>query len=199
MMSREFTRREKVLLLVLAVLVLGMTYYLLIHQPTTNQMAEITSEQSQADSDLMLAQATHTQLVRMQEELTALAAAGVQETEVPLYDNLQLVMNHLNEILAGTSDYSLSFQPVDLSETFVRRTIQMTFSCPDYNQARQIITVLASGPYRCQIGDLQLSVGQQDSISVTMSITYFEVQNSGYGFNDQTTDTAQEGAEDAAS
>lgn len=192
MMSREFTRREKVLLLVLAVLVLGMTYYLLIHQPTTSQITEITAEQSQADSDLMLAQATHAQLVHMQEELAELAASGVQETEVPLYDNLQLVMNHLNEILAGTSDYSLSFQPVDLSEEFVRRTIQMTFSCPDYNQARQIITVLASGPYRCQIGDLQLSAGQQGSVSVTMSITYFEVQDYGYGFRDTADDAADD-------
>ena len=45
LMSRDFTRKEKVLLLILTMILLGAVYYLAVDQPVRSAISEAVSEQ----------------------------------------------------------------------------------------------------------------------------------------------------------
>lgn len=177
MMYRSFTTREKVLMLILAVLMCGLAYYYVIHLPVTTQLTQLTTEKSEIETEMLIAQAKQMQIQNMQSELEELAAApGGPMAAVPEYDNVQNVMNLLNQTLAGTLDYSVRFQQFDLSAQFVRRVVTLTFTTPDYNQAKATVQTLAAAPYRCQVGNLSIGVSEQ-GVTTDMTITFFEAQS----------------------
>ena len=176
MMYRSFTTREKVLMLILAVMLCGLAYYYIIQVPVTTQLSELSNQKSEIETEMLIAQSKQMQIQRMQNELEELAAApGGPMAAVPEYDNVQNVMNLLNQTLAGTLDYSVRFQQFDLSEQFVRRVVSITFTTADYNQAKATVQTLASAPYRCQVGNLSIGVSEQ-GVTTDMTITFFEAQ-----------------------
>lgn len=175
MMYRSFTTREKVLLLILALLLVGMAYYTVIHVPVTTQLSEIAIEKSEAEADVMIAQVKNVQLERMREELETLSADAASVAPVPAYDNVQNLMNLLNQTLAATNNFSVSFDAVDTSEQFIRRTIHLTYTSADYNAAKNVVSTLLGGPYRCQASDFSLSAAD-GGVTVTMAVTFFEAQ-----------------------
>lgn len=176
MMYRNFTMREKVLLLILAIMLVGMAYYMAIQTPVSTELTALQAQRSELQAQILVAETQQVQLQQMQAELDTLLAEGAPSiTEVPQYDNLEPLMNLLNNTLASTLDYSVQFDPVDLSQQFVRRNIRMTFTCPDYNAAKSVAQTLAGAPFRNQVSDLSLAAAEK-GVSVNLSITFFEAQ-----------------------
>lgn len=188
-LSKQFTRREKVLMVILAVLLLAAGYFWLVHQPVETALASIAQQQANADDLIMVLEIKSKRLDEMRAELETIRS-DPGTVEIPTYDNLQKVMIFLNKTLAATTDYDLSFQQVVMPEAgnIIRRTIDMTFQCPSYTAARAVATQLHASPYRCQLGDLSIlpaanenGVSRSDdltqgAVSVSLSITFFELK-----------------------
>ena len=108
-LSKQFTRREKVLLIILALLLLFAVYFLAVHRPVTEALDRIRTESETISSDLVVLEAKHQRMEQMQKELDEILAQP-NVAEIPTYDNLQQVMDFLNTVLRSASEYSLSFQ-----------------------------------------------------------------------------------------
>lgn len=184
-LSKQFTRREKVLLCILGLLLVGATYYFAVHQPVESALRTLTFQQDDARNSLMILEVKEERLSQMRAELEEILAQP-NPSETPKYDNLQQVMVFLNAILGSTADYSLSFQPVEAPEegAVVRRVIQMSFICPSYEEARAVVESLRDCVYRCQLSALSMAPAARDlvesadlttgAVQVSLTATFFE-------------------------
>ena len=185
-LSKAFTRRERVLLVIMSIVLLCGAYFFLVHQPVEAQKANLISAAAEAENERILLDAKLTKIAEMEAEL-----AGLPDNLAPTpdYDNLQPVVNHLNAVMASTLDYTMSFQPAVMPEEgrIVRRAIDMTFTCSDYAAAHDIITQLHYGPFRCQLDNLSVSAQRTEGMEgdftpalpgsrteVSLTVTYFE-------------------------
>ena len=186
-LSRQFTRREKVLLAILAVLLLFALYYLAVHRPVTEALSRIQSESETVSVDLTVLEAKEQRMIQMQQELDEILSQP-NVSEIPKYDNLQQVMDFLNTVLSSASEYTLSFQGLQQPQDggILRRTMQMTFTTPSYDAARSMIEQLQNCPYRCQLSDFSILPFSADSqpqdaaslldgsVQASVTVTFFE-------------------------
>ena len=190
-LSKQFTRREKVLLIILALLLLFAVYFLAVHRPVTEALDRIQAESETVSADLMVLEAKQQHMEQMQKELDEILAQP-NVAEIPTYDNLQQVMNFLNTVLHSANEYSLSFQSLQQQEdnSILRRAMQMTFVTLSYKEARDMISQLQNCPYRCQLSDFSIAPATADGqsrdtvaalldgpVQVTLTVTFFEKLN----------------------
>lgn len=179
MKKKTFTGREKIMLVFLVVLLVGVVYYMGFYQPTTTEIALIQQQVVDADSQIAAASSKIASINAMQAELDEIFSRPEEEiTEIAPYDNAKAVMAQLNGILALSNEYNLSFQePTVQSDGTVRRVISMSFSCADYTTARTILEALANNQWRCLVNNLSISASEdftQEEVSVSATITFFE-------------------------
>jgi len=179
MLSRRFTKREEILLLILALILLAELYYLLVHQRVKNEFAEaeMRTEIAQVSYDMEAAKAE-----KKQEMLKKIEKATADESVRPLpdYDNATNVVAYLNGVLAAAEEYNLVFNAVDFSSYAAMRPISMSFSCLGYATVRGIVSQLETGPYYCEVTGLSMSAegGISDMtaglVSVQMTAVFYE-------------------------
>lgn len=179
MTKKKTTGREKVMLLFLVVLLVGVVYYMGFYQPTQNEIASIRQQISEADAQIAASSAKIASINAMQAELDEIFSRPEDEiTEIAPYDNVTGVMAELNGILAAASEYNLSFQePSVQDDGTVRRVITMSFSSDTYETARDILQSLTNCQWRCMVSNLSLNGSDdftQGSVSVSATITFFE-------------------------
>lgn len=173
---KKFSIRERVLLLLLAIIAVVSGYVLLFYMPTTQRIESLNAQiaQSQELADQLDAKLATQQ--QMQTELEQLSAQGSQVPYMPAYDNLQAVMVELNTILAGCQEYSLSFQSEQGEDHVLYRRVSIPFSCGSYEQAKEILQKLHNSAQRGLLGDVQLSQQENGTVNVSATITFFEYQ-----------------------
>ena len=181
MLLRAFSKREKVLMLVLAAVLLAGFYILAVHNPVNAALDQAAQDQASLELDLQIAQIQYGKYQSMKAELDEiLSRPADQITVMPDYDNLQPLMNRLNQIFTLAASYDMSFDPVEIEGETARRTIRTTFTCGDYADARSILEQLCHTGWRCLISDLALTTPQNSGdlarspVVTTVTITYFE-------------------------
>lgn len=157
--NRALSGRERVMLVFLAVLLIGVGYYMLYFKPLQNELANIKNQSAQIDSEISVAMAKANSMSGMQAELDEIFSRPANEiTEIAPYDNAKVVMSQLNGILSASEKYSLSFtDPKIEKDGTVRRTVSMDFSCKDYASAKSIIKSLSSSQWRCLISSVSIA------------------------------------------
>ncbi len=186
-LTRQFTRREQVLLLILAALFLFAVYFLGVHLPVNEALERTRAEREAVSADVAVLEAKQQHMDRMRQELGVILSQP-HVTEIPTYDNLQRVMEFLNTILSPAEDYSLSFQGPRQSEdsAILRREMQMSYVSPSYPAAREVLERLQNCPFRCQLSALSMEPfagdGQSNTdaaltdgpVQVSLTVTFFE-------------------------
>ena len=157
-MSNRVSSRDRVLLVVLAVLLIGVCYYMFFYQPTQAELQSLARQISEVEDQTNVALAKANSMKGMQEELDEILSRPADEiTEIAPYDNAKVVMTQLNGILSASENYSLSFKDPDIQKDgTVRRVVEMSFDCSDYNSAKTIIKALSSNRWRCLINSISL-------------------------------------------
>ena len=178
-MTREFTNREKVLLLILSLVLVALLYYQFIDQPVRRQL-----EAAQADADMLSIQVQAVEaklkdMRRMQTEMDDLISSGAV-SEMGSYNNSKEEMAILNDVLQHTQQYSISFADVTRDGDQIRRNFTLLFAVNDYASMEKVIKELADSDCRCLIGDVQCSQGTKrdqktDFITVNATATFFEI------------------------
>ena len=174
-MKRQFSLREQVLLVVLALLLLTCVYYILVEKPVQETLLDAAQRQSEAESQLTIASAQLEKMHQMQAALDRLDQSA--QADVPDYDNAKNVVNLLNKAMAMTDEYNLSFQPVVTNGAIATRSIQMNFRCGSYATAKRVLQTLLDSDYRCRITSMSVKAGQdisQEEVTVSASVTFYE-------------------------
>ncbi len=178
-MNREFTGREKVLMVILAVIVIALGYFKLILGPINDSVdyykGETTLEQTMVDEN-----ATRLlQLQKMKAAVAEIKAAGTEKA-IPQYDNSGRLMVELYGILGSTEEYSLDYSSGVVEDGYIiLRPIKLSFKTTTYAQARGILDALSGSDNVNQISDLDIEYVENQSnftgYETTLVITYFEV------------------------
>ena len=175
-MNREFTQREKVLLLVLAVLIIVIGYVKLILQPINEEIESYESLTMEEQTTFSANQIKATRMNLMEKEIEKAKAKGVRR-EVPAYDNSSNLLPGLYQIMESSVDYSLDFGELVYDGNVIQRPVEMTFQTRTYKQARAIIDKLYKSGYAMQITDVNIDTKKATDtqlVSTSMSVTYFE-------------------------
>lgn len=175
-MKKEFTKREKILLLVLAVLVIGLGYYKFVLQPINNKITDYRNMESEVQLEYEQNQVKAARMSMMQKEIQKSQAKGIRRT-VADYDNSVNLMPELYKIMKSSLDYSLDFGELVFEEDFVKRPVQITYETSTYRQARAIIDKLYNSQYAMQVDDLTITTGEaadKQVVTTYISIIYFE-------------------------
>ena len=176
-MSRAFTPREKVLLVVLAVLLIAIGYFKLILEPINDAVAEYNMDADNEQSEIVANMALLQKMKSMQTELDEIYAAG-DPVPMPEYDNSEVMLVELNTILAAATDYTVNFgsaAPLSESSYIMCRPLSLRFEAADYKTARQIIDTLHESENVNRISDLSVSFNSNAHVEVTASVSYFEL------------------------
>lgn len=181
MLNRAFTKREKILMIVVAVILLGLAYYkfLIVDVNNVLEKYDVTAAQEEYD----IAEAKATSIKNMEAEMVTGKESG---RFVPSYNNTKQLIKELNNIIGGTSTYNISFEDPVKEGNVVRRNASISFSTTGFDSARQTIKAVHDCKYRCLIRELSLTSGSNStgvtsgSVSVNMSVTFFETM---YGAN----------------
>lgn len=179
-MKHAFTTREKILLVVLAVLLIAVGYWKLILTPINDAIADLTVQTASEQDAMVQSAAQLARLHQMQQELETLLA-DPDAKPLPAYDNADGLLVELNAILSGCADYTLNFgatYPLEEGSAIVCRPISLELTTDTYRSARAVLDALHGSDYVNQISDLRMEL-DSGSVYTTLSITYFELRQDG--------------------
>lgn len=180
-LSRDFTKREKALILVLALILMALGYYQFIFRPTQDaiQVARDTEAALQTELDVVTMKTLR--LNRMQNEVDELVAGGKVD-RMPSYNNHKEELARLNEILQDTEQYSVSFANVTQDGDQIRRNFSLQFTVSDLAALRRILSQLSHSGYRCLVDDIRcvstVTEGRT-TLNASMTATFYETMVGG--------------------
>lgn len=150
MLNYTFSKREKVLLLILAVILLALLWFVFVWQNVSNEKLRYDADIAEAQAQVLVANNKASKLVVMQEVIDAQKAAGVKPSNLPDFDNTTALMAQLDSILATTTDYRLAFDDLNFGdEGVVTRGVTITFGCDSIEAGRAVMTALENGRFAC--------------------------------------------------
>lgn len=192
MMSREFTSREKILLVVLCVLLLGILYYEFIVKDVEETIKKYNTED--LETELLIEQSKAASIMDMEAEMEA--AKAESGSVVASYNNIKNEISALNDIFAAATTYNFDFNQAIKDGDAVRRDISISFTASSYNTAESIIEKLHDCKYRCLIRNISINTSSGEgissgSVSVSMTVTFFETM-----YNANTTDGLEESSDE---
>lgn len=168
----KISKREKVLLVVLCVLVVVCAYYLFFLTPTMETKAQLETEITAMDDQVIATQARVAHMNKMQQDLEVIKAENKDIKDLPAYDNNKKLMESLNMMLGQAAQYTVNFSGTSETDGIIRREVDLSFVCYSYNDARAILQQIHDGVYPCVLQDLSINHGE--SYSVTATLTFFE-------------------------
>ena len=178
LMSRNFSTKEKVLLILLAVMLLGLIYYKLVYSRLHTAVVNAQSEASSVQSELEVAQMRLARIKKMEREMDGYKSTGMI-AKMGSYNNSKPETAFLNTVLSGVNDYSISFEEVTRDGDQIRRNFTLQYKTSSYAEAEKIMKDLTSGEYRCLISDVNCSVDSGGVVTVSLIGTFYETMVGG--------------------
>ena len=175
-MNRELTKREKVLLLIFAVLLIAVGYYKLLLEPINNQIESYRSLTQEEQMQMDTAQLQAVRMQQMEAEIAQAKAAGIERT-IPDYDNSAVLLPQLYQIMDSTIEYAMDFDEITFEGNIAARPVQIEFETANYQKARRVIDKLCTTGYAMQIEDMTIQEARttdKRSVHTYLSITVFE-------------------------
>lgn len=175
-MNREFTKREKVLLLIFAVLLIAVGYYKLLLEPINNQIESYRSLTQEEQMQMETAQLQAVRMKQMETEIAQAKAAGIERT-IPDYDNSAVLLPQLYQIMDSTIEYAMDFDEITFEGNIAARPVRIEFEIANYQKARRVIDKLCTTGYAMQIEDMTIQEARttdKRSVHTYLSITFFE-------------------------
>lgn len=179
MLMHRFTKREKVIIVILAIALVVGFYFMVIHYPVKTRLEEIELEKQQVDDETTVALAVAAQYKNMKTELEEIFALPEDEiTVMPEYDNKQTLIHYFNSVFADTAP-DLRFSGVKTKGSIASRTIGFNFTSPDYASAKDILRKLTGTGFRCLMQSVSLSPAEgsveDDELRISGNIIFYEL------------------------
>ena len=175
-LSRDFTMREKRLLLALAVLIIGIGYYKFIDEPVRSTIANAKAEEANLQVELEAVQAKVAALKKMEFQLENMTSSD--KDYMPSYNNRKAEIKQLNDILQNAQSYSVTFDSITREGNQIRRNFTLQFTTNRYTSAESILDRLDDGPYRCKLNEVLCTSESGNvhngEISVSAVATFYE-------------------------
>ena len=176
--SRNFTRTEKILILILALILVGLVYYRFVYVSIEETIQAANAEADQLQSEMDVMEIKLMSLQSMQNELDSMDT-GEGASRMESYNNSAEEIAYLNDILADALEYSVSFGDVTRSGNQIRRNFTLQYRTKNYAAAEQIMKELCESPNRCLVGDVQCSVADDKTVTISAAAAFYETMVGG--------------------
>lgn len=180
--SRDFTLREKILLLVLVLFLVGLAYYQFVDQPVRSAIESARMQENVLSEELSAIQMKIDKLENMKNELDGILTSGTIG-KMGSYNSSKDEMKMLNDILDAADKYSISFADVTRTGDQIRRNFSLQYITSDYDTAIGILSRLTNGEYRCLLSDVGCNINRSDGfneqVSVNVTGTFYETMVGG--------------------
>ena len=182
-LSRDFTWKEKLLILVLALILVALAYYQFVDKPVRAALESAHTEAEALTTELQAVQAKLDRMHRMRDELEDVTSGGTA-SEMGSYNNSKAEIESLNEILKDAMQYSISFANVTRSGDQIRRNFTLQFTVDSYESMERLLSALAENHHRCLIGEVRCNSTRnanimEGNITVNATATFFETMVGG--------------------
>ena len=178
-MSRDFTFKERLLLAVLALILLGLGYYYFVDIPVRQSIISSEAEVTTLQSELNTIQERVGYLSGIRQKLDELEHMNNNLGWMGSYNNSKAEVKFLNDVLANTLRYTINFAEVTRSGDQIRRNFTLQFQTLDYPSAQQIMTDLLQGENRCLVGDMKCSINADGTVIINATATFYETMVGG--------------------
>lgn len=179
--SRDFTRFEKILLLVLSLLLVGLVYYQFIDRPVRQAIASSKAECESIESELTVVTAQADHLEQLKNEMDDIKSSGMT-SYMGSYNNSGPELAMLNDVLSDTQQYTITFANVTRSNDQIRRDFSLQFRTGDYFSMRNIIERLCESEYRCLITQMRCTTTYNEKeqyVTANLIATFYETMVGG--------------------
>ena len=179
--SRDFTRMEKILLLILSVLLIGLVYYQLVDKPVRTSIASARAERESLETELNAVRNKVQNLEKLQGEINEIKGSG-SLSRMESYNNSRAEIALLNDILTDTLDYTIEFSDVTRNKEQIRRNFTLKFRTQDYSAMRRVIEQLCSSKYRCLVTEIRCQTTRNEKesyVTANVTATFFETMVGG--------------------
>ena len=182
-LSRDFSLKEKLLLLLLSLILVGLAYYQFVDRPVREALEIAHAEAASLTTELSTVEAKLAKMRRMRSEMEDVTAGGTA-SEMGSYNNSKAEIAILNDILQDALEYTITFSNVTRNGDQIRRNFTLQFTTDSYEVMEYMLSALSESHYRCLIGDLRCSASKnQDlmkgAITVNATATFFETMVGG--------------------
>ena len=182
-LSRDFTLKEKLLLLLLSLVLVGLAYYQFVDQPVRSKVESAHAEANALTTELKTVEAKLEKMHRMRNELDDVTAGGTA-SEMGSYNNSKEEYQVLNDILGNALTYSITFANVTRSGDQIRRNFTLQLTTDNYETMEHIVSTINASHYRCLIGDLRCTATRDrdvldGNITASGTATFFETMVGG--------------------
>ncbi len=177
-MSRDFTRAEKFLILVLVLVLLGLAYYYFVDRQVRDAIASAESEAEMLQSQIDTTEERLVYLRSIQQKMDKLEEEG-NLVWMPSYNNSKAEVAFLNDLLEETLNYSVSFSNVSRVGDQIRRSFTLQYTTEDFEEAIDLMYELCNGENRCIVSDVRCSISTDETTTINQSATFFETMVGG--------------------
>lgn len=177
-LSRDFTRTEKILIAVLALILLALVYYQFVDKSVRQSITNAESEAQMLQTQLDAVQVKLATAQKIKNNMDQLEAEG-NLSWMGSYNNSKEEVAFLNGILGATMKYSISFAEVTRSGDQIRRSFTLEYQTPDYLSAQDIIVKLRESRNRCLVDDVKCTVDKDGYVTVKQTATFYETMVDG--------------------
>ena len=179
--SRDFTRREKVTLFGLLILLIAILYFQCVDRPVRTSINAARAEALEIETETSVVAAKVRQLTKMQNELDDVKGSGVL-SRMESYNNSSAEISFLYDILAETQQYNIEFSDITRNGDQIRRNFTLKFRTRDYDAMRNVITRLCASEYRCLVDEIrcQRTINERESyVTANVTATFYETMVGG--------------------
>ena len=151
-LSRDFTALEKLILLILVLILMGLGYYRFIDQPVRKGIEEAEAQYEKLQSDL---NDVNFRIQEYLDRLDELNEAKELRQSMPSYNSSEEEIRILNDILGEAQSYSFNVDKITLTGNQIRRSFTFSFTASNFATVQRIFTRLSDSRIRCLIGNIE--------------------------------------------
>ena len=174
MVMTSFSKRDKIILTALLILLLGILYYRFIHIGLNKTLDVFETEADQLQTEVEMANARLARINKMKDEM-----AAPNLSRMGSYNNSKPETAFLHTVLSSTPNYSLTFSGLTRNGNQVRRNFNLRFTTSSYAEAVKVIQSLTEGEFRCLLGDMSCSIADGGQTTMTVNGTFYETMVGG--------------------
>ena len=191
-LSRDFTRAEKIILVILALVLVGLAYYQFVYKMVAESIEKAHAEAEAIRVEMTGVNAKIQRMEEMQAELETIQSNPRARQRRPISGREELAF--LNDVLSGALQYTITFSNVTRDGDQIRRNFSLQFTTEDFSSMERIISRLCDGRLRCLINDISYSVSRYnysaadrerygvdwyERVNVNCTATFFETMVGG--------------------
>lgn len=169
----NFSKREKALIIVLLILLIGLIYYRFIHITVNEAKERAATQAAELQDQVTVAKARLKKIRNMESEME-----GSKLSKMGSYNNSKPETAFLNAVLSATPNYSVTFDEVTRDGNQIRRNFKLRYTTSSYSEAETIMARLTDGEYRCLINEIKCDIKSGES-TITATGTFYETMVGG--------------------